>query len=176
MRLAGDTDVSKSKPAIFQFRFAEGTSQHEKESAKQVVLKNDTATGEVQLEGSIKQLRKLLRQHLVVKPPCLLDKSIRLYAKVSYALNGQYSDGRSRDVQMDMSQIRKAGPRQEYDHFYKYRFLYQDEQGNIQALYDKTQDITGGAGDLLLKFRGMPGSGFEFCEETTQSLTRGSQY
>lgn len=67
----------------------------------------------------------------------------------------------------DLSLIKKSGPRQEYDHFYKYRFLYQDENGNIHALYDKTQDVPGGGGDLLLKFMGMPNSGFEFCEETT---------
>jgi len=36
--------------------------------------------------------------------------------------------------------------------------------------------VTSGAGDLVLIFSGHPGSGFEQCDITTQSLTRGSQY
>jgi len=43
-------------------------------------------------------------------------------------------------------------------------------------LYNPSQSIKGGAGDLLLQFSGYPGSGFEYCDATSQSLTRGSQY
>lgn len=85
LRIDEDTDTSKSKPAFFQLKFGKEATQQEKDNARQLVLRNNTATGEVQLEGSIKQLRKLLRSHLVVKPACLFDKSIRILIKVSYA-------------------------------------------------------------------------------------------
>jgi len=66
---------------------------------------------------------------------------------------------------------------EELDHEYKYRFLYISDQGDIKPLYNPAQAaVIGGGGDLLLKFSGYPGSGFEFCDITTQSLTRGSQY
>lgn len=51
-----------------------------------------------------------------------------------------------------------------------------DDAGNITPLYDKSQTITGGAGDLMLTITGLPGGGFEFCDPTIQTLTRGSQY
>jgi len=51
-----------------------------------------------------------------------------------------------------------------------------DDAGNVTPLYDKAQTIPGGAGDLMLTFTGFPGSGTEFCDVTTQTLTRGSQY
>jgi len=41
-------------------------------------------------------------------------------------------------------------------------------------LYNPGQSIAGGGGDIVLKITGYPGSGFEFCDVTTQSLTRGS--
>lgn len=43
-------------------------------------------------------------------------------------------------------------------------------------IYDQGQTVTGGAGDLVLTFKGLPGSGFEYCDPQMQSLTRGSQY
>lgn len=63
------------------------------------------------------------------------------------------------------------------DHQYKYRFLVYDEtNNNIKPLYSKDQTITGGAGDLMIVVTGIPGSGFERCDATQQTLTRGSQY
>ena len=50
------------------------------------------------------------------------------------------------------------------------------DNGAVTPLYDPGQTVEGGGGDLLLKFYGPPGSGFEFCEISPQSLTRGSQY
>jgi hypothetical protein len=64
----------------------------------------------------------------------------------------------------------------EFDHQYKYRFLYLSENGDIVPIYDKNQIVPGGGGDLILKFTGYQESGFERCDVTTQSLTRGSQY
>lgn len=59
---------------------------------------------------------------------------------------------------------------------YKYRFLHLNEKGDVLPIYDQSQTVNGGAGDLVLTFKGLPGSGFEHCEPTMQSLTRGSQY
>jgi len=64
----------------------------------------------------------------------------------------------------------------EFDHQYKYRFLYLNDNGDIVPIYDKSQNVPGGGGDLILKFIGYQGTGFERCDVTTQSLTRGSQY
>jgi hypothetical protein len=44
--------------------------------------------------------------------------------------------------------------------------LYQDEQGNMVPIYDKGQTVTGGGGDILLKFTGIPNSGFRYCDAT----------
>ena len=61
----------------------------------------------------------------------------------------------------------RQAQRQEFDHFYKYRFLYQATNGDIISLYDRDENVLGGAGDLVLKFSGHPGSGFEHCDVTT---------
>ena len=51
-----------------------------------------------------------------------------------------------------------------------------DDNGNLTPLFSRDQIIVGGAGDLMLNITGYPGSGLEFCDVTTQTLTRGSQY
>jgi hypothetical protein len=79
-------------------------------------------------------------------------------------------------MRAELTQVQHSSVRFEVDYEYKYRFLTYDSQGNIVPLYDKSQNINGGAGDLMLNFTGAPGSGFEFCDPTTQTLTRGSQY
>ena len=144
--------------------------------ARELILKNDTATGELQVEGSIRQLRNLLKKHIIVKPACLFDTLINLDMKIMYASNGQYSDNHAKSLVFDLNQLMKQAKRQEFDHFIKYRFLYQAENGDIKPLYDKNQIVKGGAGDLLLTFSGHPNSGFEHCDVEIQSLTRGSQY
>jgi hypothetical protein len=72
-------------------------------------LKN-TTYNEVTVEGSIKQLKHLLKTNLVVKPPCLFDESIKVNIKVMYATGSketghEYSDKRSRDITVELSQI-----------------------------------------------------------------------
>jgi hypothetical protein len=54
--------------------------------------------------------------------------------------------------------------------------LYVADNGDILPIYNPNQVIAGGAGDLILIFTGHPGGGFENCDITTQTLTRGSQY
>ena len=49
---------------------------------------------------------------------------------------------------------------------YKYRFLYLSDNGEYKPLYDSSQTLSGGAGDLVLTFKGLPGSGLEYCEAT----------
>ena len=40
----------------------------------------------------MKQLKNLLKNHIIVKPACLFDQSIKLEAKVMFAQNGKYSE------------------------------------------------------------------------------------
>jgi len=122
-------------------------------------------------------LKNLLSKNIAVKPPCLFDSSIVVTIKVQYAVNGQYSEKRSRDLNLDISQIEKSNaPRSELNHMYKYRFLAMNSEGKVVPIYDKYQTILGGGGDLVLTFKGLAGSSFENCEPTIQSLTKGSQY
>lgn len=142
-----------------------------------LILKNETTgVGDLYIEGTVKQLKAMLKNNLIVKPACMFDQSIKIDIHVSFAANGKYSDQHSRQVSFELAQVQKAVIRSELDHEYKYRFLTMDEAGNITPLYSKDQTINGGAGDLMLTFTGFAGSGTEYCDITTQTLTRGSQY
>ncbi len=89
----------------------------ERRSLEVLVLKNETASlGDVYLEGSIKQLKNLLKNYLIVKPSCLFDSTIKIDIKVMFAKNGQYSESYSRTVQSEMAHIQKASIRSEFDH------------------------------------------------------------
>jgi hypothetical protein len=97
--------------------------------------------------------------------------------KIYYANNkGQYSESHTRSVDYDMAPIQKPAIRMELDHEVKYRFLAMQDNGDILPLYDPKANILGGGGDIVLTFTNYEGGGFEFCDLTTQSLTRGSQY
>ena len=96
--------------------------------------------------------------------------------KVSFASNGQYSESHTKSIELELAQIQKAAIRSELDHEYKYRFLYVSDHGDVLPLYDRNQTGTAGAGEVLLSFRGHPGSGFEGCQPEMQAMTRGSQY
>ena len=94
-----------------------------------------------------------------------------------YAQGKEYSEQRTREVTVDISQVEKnQAVRSELTHMYKYRFLYLNDKGDVIPIYDSKQTLNAGAGDLLLTFSGIPNSGFAGCEPTGQSLTRGSQY
>ena len=54
--------------------------------------------------------------------------------------------------------------------------MYLNDNNDVVPLYDTSMNIGAGAGDLFLEFTGFEGSGFEFCDVTYQTLTRGSQY
>lgn len=100
-------------------------------------------------------------------PACLFDSKININAKIMYAIGKEYSDKRTREVAIDISQIQKQqSVRSELTHMYKYRFLYLNDNGDVVPIYDQSQTVNGGAGDLVLTFRGLPGSGFEHCEPT----------
>jgi hypothetical protein len=69
-------------------------------------MKNETSnTGDVYLEGSMKQLKNLLKNNIVVKPSCMYDTSIKVDIKIMYAINGQYNDKNSRSVEFELAQI-----------------------------------------------------------------------
>jgi len=72
----------------------------DRESIKELVLKNNTASeGDIQVEGSIKQLKSLLKNNLIVKPNCLFDSHIKVSIKVMFANNGQYSEDHTKTVE-----------------------------------------------------------------------------
>jgi hypothetical protein len=106
----------------------------------------------------------------------MLDQSIKVEFHISFTNNGRYSDQHTRSINFEIAQVQKPTIRSELDHEYKYRFLTMDDAGNINSLYSRDQTINGGAGDLMLYFTGLSGSGTEFCDVTKQTLTRGSQY
>lgn len=129
------------------------------------MLKNETHN-ELVLEGSIKQLKSMLKNNLVVTPACLFDSNIKVNINVMYADGKEYSDRRTRDLSVDITQIQKSSVKSELTHMYKYRFLHLNDNGDVVPIYDQGQTSVGGAGDLVLTFKGLPGSGFEFCEPT----------
>jgi hypothetical protein len=56
-------------------------------------LRNETSTtGDVYLEGSVHQIKNLLKHFLIVKPACMFDNNIKVDFHVSFASNGKYSD------------------------------------------------------------------------------------
>ena len=173
-----ETDVSNKPKEFIQLLIPSNVTVSETESIKELILKNETsAQGDVYVEGSMKQLRNLFKNHLVVKPACLFDTTIKLDVITRFANNdGRYQENDSRTRSFELSQVQKASVRSELDHNYKYRFLHVNEAGDILPLYSPSQTIAGGAGDLMLTFTGHKGSGFEYCDATTQTLTRGSQY
>jgi hypothetical protein len=63
------------------------------------------------VEGSIKQLRNLLKNFMIVKPSCLFDESIKIEIKVMYAVDGQYAEKYSRAVSYEVAQIQAANIR-----------------------------------------------------------------
>lgn len=71
--------------------------------SQQLVLRNDTSTGELQIEGSIRQLRNFLKKHLIIKPACLFDTLINLDMQIMYAVNGQYSDNHATSLVFDLN-------------------------------------------------------------------------
>ena len=128
-------------------------------------MKNETNTqGDLYIEGSIRQLKNLLKSHLLVKPACMFDSNIQVKFHVSFATNGKYNDKNTRETTVQLASIQTAAIRSEFDHEYKYRFLVKDDSNNVTPLYDKNQIVNGGAGDLMLTFTGHAGSGLEYCD------------
>ena len=104
MHLVQSTDATRKPKNFFQLYLPENTTSSEHESLKELILKNETnAQGDVYVEGSIKQLRNLLKSHMIVKPSCLFDESIKIDIKVMYAIDGQYAESRSRAVSYEVA-------------------------------------------------------------------------
>ena len=76
----------------------------ETESIKELILKNETtANGDVYVEGSMKQLRSLFKDNLVVKPAWLFDSTIKLDVTAMFAQDGQYSESHTRTRSFELS-------------------------------------------------------------------------
>lgn len=76
-----DTDVSKKPKNFFQLKTSGNSTM---EGIKELIVKNETTSGEVYLEGSIKQIKNLLKYHMVVRPACMFDSKIQVDFKISY--------------------------------------------------------------------------------------------
>lgn len=63
--MSQDTDVSHKHASLFKLHYPVTAVDSDIAAVEQLVLKNDTAEG-VLLEGSIKQLKSLLKNNLVV--------------------------------------------------------------------------------------------------------------
>lgn len=55
------------------------------------------------MEGSIKQIKNVLKNFLVVKPACLFDTKIDVGFKVSYFENGKYNEKNVREVKVSLA-------------------------------------------------------------------------
>ena len=55
------------------------------------------------MEGSQRQVKKLLKSYLIIKPACMLDQALELQIKIMYAFEEQYSEARSRSMTLDLS-------------------------------------------------------------------------
>jgi hypothetical protein len=70
-----------------------------------LVLKNETSSGDVYLEGTVHQLKNLMKNHLIVKPACMFDSKINVNFKVSYNYLGKYLDENTRKASAQLAQI-----------------------------------------------------------------------
>jgi hypothetical protein len=162
-----ETDITKKAKNFFQVQFPANSTKFEQDKVTQLVLKNLTTTsGDIWLEGSIKQIRNFLKTNLIVKPACMFDNKISATFKISFSQSEKYNDKNIREVTVPLAQVQAQAIRQEFDHQYKYRFLLMDENNNLKPLYSKEQIVPGGAGDLMITITGLPGSGFEQCDPT----------
>lgn len=132
--------------------------------------------GELYVEGSIKQLKQLMQKYLIIKPACMFDSTINLEAKVMYSSHGQYSEGHTRLMNIDLSQKKKYNAGFEKDHQIKYRFLHFTDQGGLEQINQESDGEAEGQNDVSLTIKGYPGSGFETCSTVTMQLPHGSQY
>lgn len=67
--------------AFFQLYLPKNISKSEEESVRELVLKNQSKAeedGDIYVEGSQRQVKRLLKQYLIIKPACLLDQQLTL--------------------------------------------------------------------------------------------------
>lgn len=83
-----------------------------------------------------------------------------------YAFHQQYSETHTRHVSLDLAQVKPQKQSQAFDYLIKYRFMYQDTRGDVVSMFDPSHPAGTGAGDVLLTFSGLEGSGFQHCEHT----------
>ena len=107
LKMKQETDMTKKTKSFFQLNIARNASASERESLQELVKKNETnQKGDLYLEGSQKQLKNMLKNHLLVKPGCLFDNAITLSIKVYYmSTPGTYSEAHTRSVDYEMAQI-----------------------------------------------------------------------
>ena len=105
MSISQDTDLSKKPKNIFDIVTPSNATKFDVEKLTQLVTKNITSTGEIWVEGSIKQVRNLMKHNMVVRPSCLFDRNITATFKVSFSQNGKYDEKHTREVVVPLTQI-----------------------------------------------------------------------
>lgn len=108
-KISQDTELDQvKKHDFFQLNLPHNVSRSEKETLSELILKNETeAQGDLYIEGSQRQLKSLLKKYLILKPACLFDAAINVEMKIMYAFDGQYSEGHTRTVNVDVAQVQK---------------------------------------------------------------------
>jgi len=126
------------------------------------------------VEGSQRQVKKLLKSYLIIKPACMLDQALELQIKIMYAFEEQYSEARSRSMTLDLSQALSPAQHKDMGLQLKYRFLQATDTGKVVPIGDQSKSATSGAAEVIIAFEGRKGSGFEHCQRVTQPLAGGS--
>jgi hypothetical protein len=108
--------------------------------------------GDVYVEGSQRQVKRLLRQYLVVKPACMLDQSLTLEVKVMYATQDQYSEAHSRSSSFDVTQAVNPNTYTDVQLQLKYRFLHVTDTGDLVPIYNSAQSVTASAAEVAVTF------------------------
>lgn len=139
-KLKQSTDVVNLKSkSFFQLNLPRNISKSEEESVRELILKNQSKVdeqGDLYVEGSQRQVKRLLRQYLIVKPACMLDQSLELDIKVMYAFQEKYSEAHSRSLSLDLSQALNPSTYTDVQLQLKYRFLHVTDTGDLVPIYN----------------------------------------
>jgi hypothetical protein len=88
----------------------------------------------------------------------MLDDKIKMLVKVMYAINGQYTEEHSRQLEINLAQNIK---KDNVDYKLKFNFLKVDEKGDFTRI---------GSDLVSLNFTGYKNTGYERCRSLEQSL------
>lgn len=108
MSMAQETDAAKKPKNFFQLvqpSLPVNATKADFGGLDSLVHKNETSSGDIYLEGTIKQLKYFMKNNLVVKPLCMFDSKIQVNFQVSYQYLGKYLQENTRKVSAQLAQI-----------------------------------------------------------------------